>query len=127
MERKNPRLKLFTAQATSSTTAYASPWTSAGRNGNWHCEIEKTGTGTGNIAFQTNDRDETTFNADPTLGWKQHDFAAGSGVTSGKIDIAATDPSTYKFKIRGLAAIRVRVVVTNATGTMSISGTLNGN
>jgi hypothetical protein len=125
--KERPSLVLFDAKATSGTNSYPSGFSCPGRNGNWFGTIHKTGTGTGSIAFQTNALEEDDFKADPTAGWDQLDFAAGTGVTSGKLDIAATNPSSITFKIRGLAARRVRVVVTNATGTMTISGWLHGN
>ena len=114
--------QIFTDQATSGTTAYPSVRSSPGRNGHWDFDFTKTGTGTGSLALQFNNRTDQHFKTDETAGWKQHDMAAGTGVTGGAIDVPATNPWTAEVKIANWSPRRVRWVYTNATGTTVLNG-----
>jgi hypothetical protein len=109
-------LNVFNA-VNATTTSNLIPRNDAGV---YEFEITKTNTGTGDIAFQTNSRDDARFERAPTVGWVQHDLAAGTGVTGGKLDVPATDPFTAKVVINTKAK-RIRVVFTKAAGTTALT------
>jgi hypothetical protein len=115
--------KIFTAKAATGASEVVAP----ARNGNFDYQFSKTGTGTGDLAFQTNDLTDVEFKTDPTAGWIQHDMAAGTGVTSGKVDVPATNPWTQKVKLTNVSARRCRWVLTIAAGSMSVDGWVAGN
>jgi hypothetical protein len=115
--------KIFDAVTDTANSERVSP----SRNGNFDFQFSKTNTGTGDLAFQTNDLTDKELATDPTAGWIQHDMAAGSGVTSGKLDVPATNPWTAKVKLRGISARRCRWVFTKAGGTVALSGWVAGN
>jgi hypothetical protein len=110
-------LQLFNA-VNATTTSVLLPQS---QNGEYEFEFTKTNTGEGDIAFQTNSRNDQRYATDPTAGWVQHDIEEGTGVTDGKIDVPATNPWTAKVKIRTRAK-RLRVVFTKASGTTAFSG-----
>lgn len=88
--------------------------------GEYEFEITKTNTGDGNLAFQTNSLSDQALAIAPTAGWVQHDLAAATGVTSGKLDIPTTDPFTAKVKIKTRAR-RLRLVFTKSSGTTAFT------
>jgi hypothetical protein len=123
MESQRPGKTLFSAVTATATSPVFSP----GRMGTFSAQFEKTNTGTGDIAFQTNDVDDVTYQADPTLHWAQHDFAAATGVTSGKLDVGSGNPITpIKVKLTGISSRRCRFVFTKASGTVAFYGWLTG-
>jgi hypothetical protein len=90
------------------------------KNGEYEFEVSKTNTGTGTLAFETNSRKDKTYEADQTAGWVQHDLAAATGVTSGKLDISSSNPFTAKVKIKTRSR-RLRVVFTKSGGTTAFT------
>jgi hypothetical protein len=125
MPKERPGLTLFNGATATSTSDLFSP----GRNGNFDAQFKKTNTGTGDVAFQTNDVDDVTYQADPTANWIQHDLVGNDDhpVSSGKLTVPATNPWSDKIKLRGISARRCRFVFTKAGGTVAFSGWLSGN
>ena len=115
--------KIFTGQAANGSSVVFSP----SRNGNYDFQFSKTGTGTAALAFETNDLTDVEFKTDPTAGWVQHDMAAGSGVTSGKIDVPSTNPFTAKVKLANISARRCRWTLSGVSGTVAVSAWVSGN
>ena len=115
--------KIFTAQAANGSSVLFSP----SRNGNYDIQFKKTGTGTGALAFETNDLTDAEYQTDPTLGWVQHDMAAGTGVTSGKVDVPATNPWNQKVKLTNISARRCRWTLSGVAGSVSLDAWVSGN